>query len=47
VQAQLLQQNECKDQSVKGGLRYKKLIEVPACELQTGVKFMSRERRIK
>jgi len=36
-----------KIRSVKGGLYYEKLIEVPACEFQNGVKFMSYEQRIK
>jgi len=36
-----------KIRSVEGGLCYEKLIEVPACELQNGVRFMSYEQRIK
>jgi hypothetical protein len=32
--------------SVEGRLCYEKLIEVPACELQNGVRFMSYEQRI-
>jgi hypothetical protein len=36
-----------KFRSAEGGLCYEKLIEVSACELQNGVRFMSYEQGIK